>query len=228
MSLSTLIQSGFSHLFNNIIIETLSEASLEKAISILKTHFTFTADEMTKAYQDSYGYAITAIRVGLATPDQKLAFVRQLRHAKVTREFADPIDSNYLQPFAQQRNLSKQELPVLRQQLVIALDQMLKQKDQLFQVKSITDTDLAALIHHQGASAVSQLVLDEIQQLTTIDKDLVAFLTQQDLLGQALLFFFHEQLRQDERLYKTQAALQREGLAIEVKNLQTVLKNDSG
>ena len=151
MSLSTLIQSGFSHLFNNIIIETLSEASLEKAISILKTHFTFTADEMTKAYQDSYGYAITAIRVGLATPDQKLAFVRQLRHAKVTREFADPIDSNYLQPFAQQRNLSKQELPVLRQQLVIALDQMLKQKDQLFQVKSITDTDLAALIHHQGA-----------------------------------------------------------------------------
>jgi len=75
MPLPTLIQSCFSTLLDDIVI---SDATAQKAISLFKEHFTFTADEITKAYQDSYGYAITAISVGLAAPDQKLAFVQKL------------------------------------------------------------------------------------------------------------------------------------------------------
>jgi len=67
-------------------------------------------------------------------------------------------------------------------------------------------------------------VLEQIQQFTPVDDTLAAFISQDDLLGKALLYFFHEIIRKDERVEKTQAALQREGLSIEVRELQTALK----
>jgi len=219
MPLPTLIQSGFSTLLDNIII---SDATAQKAISLFKEHFTFSADEITKAYQDSYGYAITAISVGLAAPDQKLAFLQKFRHSKITREFADPIEINYFQPFVQQRGVSSETL--LRKQLISELNQIAKYKNQLFQIKQITQEDLAALISHKGTVAITELVLEQIQLITPVDDTLAAFLSQEDLLGKALLYFFHEIIRKDERVEKTQAALQREGLSIEVRELQTALK----
>ncbi|MEN8217616.1 MAG: hypothetical protein ABFS56_14855 [Pseudomonadota bacterium] len=101
MPLPSLIQTGLSTLLSDIII---------------KEHFR--ADEITKGYQDSYAYAITAITVGLAAPDQKIL------HSKITRDFADPIEINYLQPFAQQRGIPSD---ALRKQL----NQLIKHKDQL-------------------------------------------------------------------------------------------------
>jgi len=73
MPLPSLIKTGLSTLLSDIFIEDSS-----KAINLLKEHFTFRADEITKGYQDSYGYAITAITVGLAAPDQKLAFIQKM------------------------------------------------------------------------------------------------------------------------------------------------------
>ncbi|OAD20442.1 hypothetical protein THIOM_003853, partial [Candidatus Thiomargarita nelsonii] len=67
-------------------------------------------------------------------------------------------------------------------------------------------------------------MLEQIQQFTPVDDTLAAFISQDDLLGKALLYFFHEIIRKDERVEKTQAALQREGLSIEVRELQTALK----
>ncbi|TGO03005.1 hypothetical protein PN36_14285, partial [Candidatus Thiomargarita nelsonii] len=98
MPLASLIKTGISTLLSDIIIEDSS-----KAINLLKEHFTFRADEITKGYQDSYGYAITAITVGLAAPEQKLAFIQKILHSKITRDFSDAIETKYLQPFAQQR-----------------------------------------------------------------------------------------------------------------------------
>jgi formylglycine-generating enzyme required for sulfatase activity/tetratricopeptide (TPR) repeat protein len=219
MPLPTLIQSGFSTLLDDIVI---SDATAQKAILVFKEHFTFSADEITKAYQDSYGYAITAISVGLSAPDQKLAFLQKFRHSKITREFADPIEINYFQPFAQQRGVESEIL--LRKQLISELNQIAKHKDQLFQIKQITQEDLTALITHKGSVAITELVLEQIQLITPVDDTLAAFLSQDDLLGKALLYFFHEIIRRDQRVEKTQAALQREGLSIEVRELQTALK----
>jgi formylglycine-generating enzyme required for sulfatase activity len=219
MPLPPLIQSGLSTLLSDIIIDDSS-----KAISILKEHFTFRADEITKGYQDSYGYAITAITVGLAAPDQKIAFIQKILHSKITRDFADPIEINYLQPFAQQRGVPSDALSSLRKQFIDQLNQLIKHKDQLFQIQQFSQADLAALVNYQGTLAITQLVLEQMQQLAPVPETLAAFLSQDDLLGKAMLYFFHEIIRKDDRIAKTQAALQREGLAISVQNIETAVK----
>ncbi|MEN8217617.1 MAG: SUMF1/EgtB/PvdO family nonheme iron enzyme [Pseudomonadota bacterium] len=210
MPLPPLIQTGLGTLLSDIII-----ADSSKAISILKEHFR--ADEITKGYQDSYGYAITAITLGLATPDQKIAFTQKILHSKITRDFAEPIEINYLQQLAQQRG---DDLSSLRQQL----NQLIKYKDQLFQLKQITQADLAALLNYQSTKPLTQSVLAQLQSLTKVDETLAAFLSQNDLLGKAILYFFHELIRKDEHAAKIQAALQREGLTLSEQNLETALK----
>ena len=83
-SLSTVIKSGLSILFENPIIR---EGAQKKALSIIKSHFTFSSDEIFQAYEDSYSYSITAISAGLAAPDKKIfAFVQKVIYAKVTCE----------------------------------------------------------------------------------------------------------------------------------------------
>ncbi len=57
-----------------------------------------------------------------------------------------------------------------------------------------------------------------------MDDTLAAFLSHKDLLGKAILYFFHDIIRQDDRVAKTQAALQQEGLIISVKNIETAIK----
>ena len=84
-----------------------------------------------------------------------------------------------------------------------------------FQVES--EVDLSILINYQGSIAITELILEKISPL---DNTLADFLRHEELLGKAMLFFFRELMRKDERLYKTQAALQRENLCLEVKNLQ--------
>jgi len=105
--------------------------------------------------------------------------------------------------------------------LIEQLNKLIKHKDQLFEIKQF---DLAALINYQGSLAITQSVLAELQSLTKVDDTLAAFLNQDDLLGKAMLYFFHEIIRKDERVAKTQAALQREGLAIQGKNIESALK----
>ncbi|OAD23458.1 hypothetical protein THIOM_000711 [Candidatus Thiomargarita nelsonii] len=51
-----------------------------------------------------------------------------------------------------------------------------------------------------------------MQLIAPLSDNLMAFLRQEDLLGQAMLFFLHEQFRTDERFEKTLAALQQEAI----------------
>ena len=116
MSLSAIIKSGLSILLDNPIIV---EGAQKKALNIIKTHFTFSSDEIFQAYEDSYSYSITAISAGLAAPDKKLlAFVQKVVYSKVTREFAEPIDRNYFLVFAKIRGVPTNDVSALREQLI--------------------------------------------------------------------------------------------------------------
>ena len=210
-------------LLNSLLDGQIIAKAGEKTLATIKAHFTFTAHEITKAYQDSYGYALAAISTGLAAPDQKLAFLQKYLHTKITREFADHIEINYLQKFAQEHG-GQGNLALLRKQLIEELKKAAKLKDKLFQIEQITEEDLAALINYQGTFAITDLILTQMQNSAPLDDTLAAFLRHKDLLGNAILFFFRELLRKDERLEKTQAALQREGLCVDVRNLQGELK----
>jgi tetratricopeptide (TPR) repeat protein len=77
-----------------------------------------------------------------------------------------------------------------------------------------------ALISYRDTSAISDLVLEQMQGIAPLDETLAAFLRFDGQLGDGVLFFFRELIRKDERLEKTQAALQREGLCLEVRKLQ--------
>jgi serine/threonine protein kinase/tetratricopeptide (TPR) repeat protein len=216
MPLPTLIKSGLSLLLGDFIIE-----NSDKALSTLQEHFTFRADEITKAYQDSYGYSIAAITIGLSAPEQKLFFVQKYLHSKITRDFADPIEDDYFQPFLQPQTQKGENL---RQQFIKELNKLIKYKDQLFQSNQFAEEDLAAVINYQASLAITDTLLDEMRQFAPLDETLAAFLSHKELLGKAILYFFHDIIRQDDRVAKTQAALQQEGLIISVKNIETVIQ----
>jgi hypothetical protein len=70
-----IVRKGLSTLLNSRIIEILSDVpGANKAIELLKENFTFTAAEIAKNFQDSYGYALAAISSGLAAPENQRGF----------------------------------------------------------------------------------------------------------------------------------------------------------
>jgi serine/threonine protein kinase len=221
MSLPPLIQTGLSTLLDSAIVEALADKAKEKAVPILIEHFTFTAYEMTKAYQESFEKALAAISLGLAASEHELALWQKVLHSKITREFAEQIKHNYWQPFVAHHfdGVQSEALPGFCKQSIEQLKNFAKHKDQLFQIekvekvidKEITEEDLAALV---SPVAMTDLVLEQMQRIAPVDDTLVAFLHSGDLLGNAMRFFFYEQMRQDERVEKTLAALQREALLI--------------
>jgi formylglycine-generating enzyme required for sulfatase activity/tetratricopeptide (TPR) repeat protein len=233
MSSPTLLQNLLASLLENPIVDTLAGQAKDKAISILLEHFTFTGQEISKGFAESYGYALTAIRVGVAMPEQKFTWTQKIRHSKITREFAEQIEQHYFQPFVQKGPLPKeagvqsfsfengvQSFSFVREQILDELKQLAQTKATLFEVQQIQEADLVALLNYQGTFAITDLVLEQIQAQTELEEMVASFLRYEDLLGHAILFFFRELLRKDDRLAKTQAALQREGLCVDVQNLQ--------
>jgi formylglycine-generating enzyme required for sulfatase activity len=238
MSSPTLLQNLLASLLENPIVDTLAGQAKDKAISILLEHFTFTGQEISKGFAESYGYALTAIRVGVAMPEQKFTWTQKIRHSKITREFAEQIEQHYFQPFIEMGPLPN-PLPKgegtdagvqsfsfgeIREQILDELQKLAQTKATLFEVQHIQEADLVALLNYQGTFAITDLVLEQIQAQTDLEETVASFLRYEDLLGHAILFFFRELLRKDDRLAKTQAALQREGLCLDMQHLQTAIQ----
>jgi len=206
---------------NPIVAEVAAKAG-GNAFSIVKAYYADSAELINGAYQSSYGYALSAIGIGVA--DDKIAFTQKMFNAKITREFAEKIDGHYFQPFVLDFGVQSDVLAAFRKQTVKSLKEFAKHKDNIFQIEEITEEDLAAFISYRDSFAITDLVLAQMRHIAPVDDTLAAFLSFNDLLGDAVLFFFRELIRKDERLDKTQAALQREGLCIDVRNLQTAIK----
>ncbi|EDN68361.1 hypothetical protein BGP_5867 [Beggiatoa sp. PS] len=216
----------------NPIVETLTGQAKDKAIGILIEHFTFTGQEISKGFGDSYGYALKAIRVGVAMPEQKFALAQKIRHSKITREFAEQIEQHYFQPFitesdngvqsfsfvpdengvqsvsfdegvqsvsfdegvqsvsfdkgvqsvsfdegVQSVSFDKgvQSVSFVREQILDELKQLTQTKETLFEVQHIQEADLVALLNYQGTFAITDLVLEQIQAQTDLEKPLPGF-----------------------------------------------------
>ncbi len=220
---TTILRKGLSTLLNSSIIEILSDMpGVNKALNLLQENFTFTADEMAKNFQDGYGYALAAISSGLATPENQQGFWKTLVQSNVNRELSTGIEPDYLQPFAQQQGLTVAELQTFRQTAIAQCQQIAKRT--LFQGDNVpfSQAELATFVTSSGASSMTDLVLEQIQ--ADLDDRVVALLRYKELLGNALLFFLHEQLRKDDRFKNTLAALQREGLMVDVREQTTEAK----
>ncbi len=216
---STLLQSLFGSLLDSPAVVEIASQAGAKALSLVREHFTYSAVQISKAYQDSYGYALGSIRVGLAAPDKFFALTDEIFQSKITREFAAQIEKHYFLPFAEKQGIKSEALSPLRKQLVENVKDLSKRADQ-FQFEEVTEEDLSALINYRGTIAITDLV---IEQIVPLDDTVADFLRYEGLLGNALLFFFRERLRRDERLKTTQAALQDEGLCIAVQDIKSEL-----
>ncbi len=217
--MSNFTQILFGSLLDSpAVVEITSELG-GKAVSLIKEHFTFTSYEITNAYQQSYGYALVAIRLGVTSPEPSL--LQKIRYSKITREFAEQVKQQYWQPFVQQSDID--DLAQFRTQAAEKLHYFSKRTVQLGAIEEITEEDLAALISYQQRLAITDLLLEQMHTIEQVDERLSTFLRHQDLLGHAVLFFFRELLRQDQRLAATQTALQQTKLCIDVQNLQATI-----
>ncbi|RKZ77726.1 MAG: hypothetical protein DRR19_27515, partial [Candidatus Parabeggiatoa sp. nov. 1] len=222
MPLTTLTQTGLCTLLNGPVIKVLAQQSNDKAVSIVKEYLTFTTYEIAQTYQNSYAYTLAAIAAGLATPEQKVAFLQKLSDSKLTHEFSEQINSHYLQPFVAQRGVQSEALPELRQQFIEQLKELSKLPP-IFSGEDcpLTESELAAVVNHKGTLAITESVLEQLRGVTSLDESLEAFLRYNELLGNAILYFFGAQLEKDARVNKTEAELQREGLWADVRDLKT-------
>jgi parallel beta-helix repeat protein len=227
MSFNTLISTALNTLLKEgAIAEILVEKAGEKAIAIFQAHFTFSAFEIANSYQKSYAYALAAICGGLATPDQKFRFLQKLTHSKIEREFSDQIEQLYFQPFVAQCGVQVEaDQSKLRSQLIDNIKKLSKLPP-IFSAEKrhLTEPELAAFIHYKGVLAITDVILEQLHQvpdyLAVRDDTVEAFFRFEDLLGNATLFFLHEIFRRDARAKETVAALQREGLLLDMRDVK--------
>ena len=91
-----------------------------------------------------------------------------------------------------------------------------------FSSNPFSEADLASFVTASGANSMTDLLLELVQTQQALDERVLAFLQFKELLGNALLFFLHEQLRKEPRFQSTLAALQRDGLIIEVREIKAM------
>ncbi|TGO02048.1 hypothetical protein PN36_31300 [Candidatus Thiomargarita nelsonii] len=223
MSFNTIINTALSTLLKEgALADFIVDKAGNKAITIFQNHFTFSAFEIAKSYQDSYTYAIAAIGAGLATPEQNFSFLQKLTHSKVEREFAEQVEQLYFQKFAALHG-AELDQKALRNQLIDNIKRLSKLPP-IFSAdkRKLTESELAAFINYKGGLAITDLILEQLHRLPDYlaDETVEAFFRFEDLLGNATLFFLHEIFRRDQRTQETIAALQRENLLLDVRDIK--------
>jgi len=221
-----MIRQGLSNLLNSSIIEILSDMpGVSKAVDLLKEFFTFTAAEIAQNFQESYGYALSAISSGLAAPENQRGFWKSLFQANVKSEFSQQFESDYLLPFSKQEGFSDENFSAFRQTAIAQCQEMATLM--LFQGENVSfsEKELASFVTANGTDSMTDLVVDLVQNQKNWDKQVIALLQFKDLFGNALLFFLHEQLRKAPRFENTLAAFQREGLMIDLREVKNIVQS---
>jgi hypothetical protein len=198
-----IIGKAFGAILESPVIAAVAGDALAKVGSVLEKHFTFSAFEISAAFQESYEEALAGISAGLGGKSK-------LTHSKLSREFSAQVEAHYFKSFAAQRNIS--------------LDQLLENFEVLskpiFQDDNknpFSESELTALVGSQHTGSITALILEQVGSL---DETLAAFLAHDELLGNAVLFFFREKIRDDKRVEASLAALQREGLWADVSDIK--------
>ena len=189
MPLAKSLLQGLASLIDNAAIAEFTTEAGKKAISVLKAHFTFSAREISKAYQDCFAQSLGAIHNTLSQKNSWL-------NSKLTQDFSEQFSAQLLNSGIQSQDLTP----------------FLKNKSNLFQIDSVDESDLAGFINAQNSAALTNLLLEQLQLISFVDANLIKALRKDDLLANIMRFFLREQFRNDSRFEKTLLALQNEAL----------------
>lgn len=223
---TAIFSKGLSALLQGAVIESLDMVPGAKtAVKLLKENFLFTPAAMATNFQKSYGYALAAITNGLATPENQHKFWQTLLKAKVETEFVQRLEQDYFLPFAQQHKLTEEHLAEFRPNAVAQCQQMAKLT--IFQADDgeFSDQELASFVTAGETSSMTNLVLELVQKNHSLDDKMIALLQFEELFGNALLFFLHEQLRKEGYFQTTLAALQRENLLVDTHEIKNIVQS---
>lgn len=216
MSLANLVCNSLGTLLDSPVINFLGNLAGKPVIDVLKSHFSFTALEITHAYQKSYVQVLSAIRLGLRSSAWK-----KLLSDNVKREFANQILKDYFKPFVESQHFSNQELNTFALKLNETCQTLIKFEKQLFHLQDKDlELGLIKIIHPHHSWVITDLLISEISKNIELNQEVILFFRYKELLGNGLLYFFHEQLRRDERLQSTFLALQQEGLWVDIRNIR--------
>jgi|GEM_PF-6725772 len=134
-------------------------------------------------------------------------------------------ESDYLLPFSKQEGFSDEKFSAFRKTAIAQCQEMATQT--LFQGENVlfSERELTRFVSANGTDSMTDLVIDLVQNQKNWDKQVIALLQFKELLGNALLFFLHEQLRKAPRFQNTLAAFQREGLIIDLREVKNIVQS---
>jgi serine/threonine protein kinase len=221
MPLPPFIQKGLSTLLK--VVHLSEQSDINQSIKIITTHLTLTTEEIAQAYQRSYELALNSIIAGLGKP--------LLADSRNSIELAKQIIPNYLQPFATQRGWHDFTLQHQFCTETMAKCQiLLKHKTLLFhgEATPLTETDVVAIMTDDSSLLITELMLEQLQHFEAtrlhLNELFVAFLSENELLGTAILFFLDEVLRHNEKFRNTINALQKQNAWQDVRALKDSLQ----
>jgi len=196
--------------------------ALQSVFGKVRNHFTLSSQDLALAFQTGFGQAADAIALGVA-PAGWIDAVRskpgRLVAAKITKEFAERIETRYVQPFAGSRRLEGKDIARFRKQVVGHCRSLSELCNKILPAQDFPDgVEAADLLRQSRQNSVTRLILDQIgQHEFVLPADVADFLRHEDLIGQATLFFIQEALRRDARVRETLNALRQEAIWTEIE-----------
>jgi len=215
------MQKGLSTFLN--VIKLTDSMIINQVVTTLEKHFILSLHEIAQAYQKSFESALNTIITGLD---------KQSRSNELSNEFARQIFPDYLEPFASQNlapgNLAFQQFCT---EAIAKCKALIKHKTSLFQSEQtiLAHADFVSIITDTASLSITDLILEHLSHHPTtknlLDDDrLLTFLSYNDLLGQAILLFFENELRQNEQVINTLEALQEQGLWQDLREIKDSLQ----
>lgn len=229
MSLGPVVQAGISGLLQIPFVKELSGPLSKKAVSIIEQHFLFDAKSIATAFQESFGYAMAAVGSGLALESSSssgfvswfASILKQMTKEQISKEFSNNLKAHYLAPFCEQQGLSEDVFQTFCYEGASTCKRLSKQNKKLLPLDAFPDMAIASMMREETSMEVSSLLCERIKEgHPETPPMLLQFFEAKGLLGAALLHFFREKLRRDERVNKTLNALRQEGLWTDIKQLQ--------
>ena len=191
----SLLQTLFSTVLEPPILEKMGD----KELLFIKTAFNTT--QIIDAYQNSYRYALLTMKIGLLAPEEVS-----------THEFVETFEQHYVHPFAKQSHLSKDDMHSFRSQTIESLKEFEEYTTDILPLKDITDDDFLALFTNPDPKNITDLLITQMQTVTTIDPILIDFLRYDGQLGDSVLFFFRSLIQQSDHFEHIHTTLQQEQL----------------
>jgi serine/threonine-protein kinase len=139
--------------------------------------------------------------------------------SKVSREFSVHVHEKYLLPYAQEQSWDPFRIAIFGREVLECCKKLAKESEKILPVETLPEGMWVELLNQSQARGLSELLLQHTQAVATVSPEVAGFLCNGELLSNAVLFFFMEQVRKMPRTETSLNALQQKGMWADLRNL---------